>query len=90
VGEPVLSEVREAFGPEIGEKLLPIQEDGSRNFDLWGAIYHTLLLAGVLPENIEVSEYCSMCNQDTFFSYRAATPEMKGRQGNYGAMIMLA
>ncbi len=90
VGEPVLSQVLEAFGAETGKKLLPQQADGTYTFDLWAAIYHTLLVAGVLPENIEVSEYCSMCNQDTFFSYRAATPEMKGRQGNYGAMIMLA
>ncbi len=88
-GGPGIAEIEQAFGQDMAEELLPLQPDGSHTFDLWTAIRYTLLEAGLKPENIESSELCSQCYQDTFFSYRATSPEMRGRQGNYAALIML-
>jgi len=88
-GGPGLAEVEKAFGRDMLAELLPYQPDGSRTFDLWAAIRHTLLEAGLKAENIETSELCSQCRHDTFFSYRATPPELRGKQGNYAALIML-
>jgi YfiH family protein len=89
VGDLVVQEVIAAFGEEAALNFLPLQSDGSRVFDLWAAIEYTLVETGVPPENIEHSELCTLCHHDTFFSYRATPPDMKGKQGNYGALIML-
>lgn len=38
--------------------------------DLQGIIKQTLINSGVLEKNIEVSELCTMCNNEMFFSHR--------------------
>lgn len=38
--------------------------------DLKKIIYFDLIKNGVLPQNIQVSDYCTSCNNDLFYSYR--------------------
>jgi copper oxidase (laccase) domain-containing protein len=48
---------------------LPAGSLGRAHFDLWAANYRWLREAGVAQ--IEVSEICTACHNDEFFSYRA-------------------
>lgn len=48
---------------------------GKYHLDLFAANRMTLLRAGVPEENIAVSNVCTMCNADTFYSYRAGRLE---------------
>jgi YfiH family protein len=88
VGEPVLSEVATAFGP-VAKELLAPQKDGSYHFDLWQAIYLTLLEAKLKPRNIEQGATCTRCNPGDFFSYRATPPEERHNYGQFVALICL-
>jgi len=53
--------------------------------DLQKANRLALLEAGALPENIFISNYCTRCRTDLFFSYRAE----EGKTGRMAAVIML-
>lgn len=53
--------------------------------DLRGANRHRLLSLGVLPENIDQSEECTVCRCDKYWSHRAT----KGQRGSQAAVIML-
>jgi len=50
--------------------------------DLPEANRRQILEAGVLENNIEVSGYCTACNQDMFFSHRGSGG-ITGRQVNF-------
>lgn len=89
VGEPVLSEVANAFGEATAKELLHPQTDGSYHFDLWQAIYITLLEAGLKPQNIEQGGTCTRCQPDHFFSYRATPIEERHNYGQFVALICL-
>ena len=85
VGEPVISQVRQAFGAEDTAVLLIPRENGPRpHFDLPRANEINLRRAGV--EHIELSGFCTAQRTDLFFSHRAE----KGRTGRFGVMIMLS
>jgi YfiH family protein len=49
--------------------------DGKYHLDLRAANRLTLLRAGVPADHIEVSNVCTMCNVDTFYSYRGRALE---------------
>ncbi len=53
--------------------------------DLRGLIRHSLEDFGVRPESIFVSEHCTACDQENFFSHRASG----GKTGRMAASIML-
>ena len=48
---------------------------GKYHLDLREANLMTLIRAGLRPENIEVSNVCTKCNADVFYSYRARRME---------------
>lgn len=82
VGEPVISQVMEAF--EDGSALLLEQANGGGpHFDLPQANKRNLERAGV--KSIELSEFCTACRTDLFFSHRAE----KGRTGRFGTILIL-
>lgn len=89
VGEPVISAVRAAFVAHDDLLVLPEDTDGddfgaSRpNFDLPEANRLQLKKAGV--ERIEVSDLCTACRTDLFFSHRAEN----GQTGRFGAIVIL-
>lgn len=61
------------------------KEENKYQLDLWLANLVLLCRAGVLPENISVTDVCTCCNSDYLFSHRATG----GNRGNLGAFIML-
>jgi YfiH family protein len=73
-----------AFPYEAPRFLMP-QADGSVHLNLWGANSWQLLAKGIKEENIEISNLCTSCNTDIFYSYEAEG----GRTGRFGAMLVL-
>jgi polyphenol oxidase len=81
-------------GEELRNKFIESTSQNSKFFinnsnhthlDLWAANKDQLLQSGVSENNIEVSEICTKCQQDKFFSSRAG----KGITGRFVAGIML-
>lgn len=58
---------------------------GKYKIDLKSIIKQSLLNVGILEENIEISDICTMCNSDTFFSHRV----MGDNRGSMAGMICL-
>lgn len=54
------------------------------HFDLWRLSSHQLVMEGINPDNITVSEICTRCHTDRFFSYRG-----EGVTGRFGTVVML-
>ncbi len=81
VGEEVIQEVRKSFGPDSG--LLIEQPQNKAKLDLWKANQLQLEYFGVRSENIEVSDLCTIKNNQHFFSAR------KGDKGRFAAGIVL-
>jgi hypothetical protein len=83
VGEEVVMEVEKTFGSEKSRLMIP-QPNNKAKLDLWKANEIQLLEFGVLKTNIEISDLCTVKNNDHFFSAR------KGDAGRFAAGIMLA
>ena len=81
IGEEVIAGVRKQL-PDA-EALLRPGLPGHAFLDLWTANRQGLLRAGVLAAHVEVSQQCTSCHVERFFSYRR-----EGRlQGLFGAAI---
>lgn len=61
-----------------------IEDTGKGKYflDLWTANKISMMEAGVLPQNITISNICTKCNNELFFSYR-------GEEGNTGRMAAI-
>lgn len=59
--------------------------NGKYHIDLWKTNYLILLNAGLKKENISVTDLCTKCHPDLFFSHRFTN----GRRGNLAALICL-
>jgi len=57
----------------------------SLRLDLWETNRNQLLLAGVLPEHIELSEICTSCKKEHFFSHRGE----HGKAGRFPSILAL-
>lgn len=82
------AEVPEAVDKYLGgdtEGLIRDDGNGKFHVDLRGANARRLLQLGLKAENIDVSEECTMCNQDKYWSHRGT----KGIRGSMCAAIML-
>ncbi|WP_432665199.1 peptidoglycan editing factor PgeF [Wukongibacter baidiensis] len=64
-----------------------IKDKGDEKYllDLWTANKISLIEAGIPDENITVSNICTKCNNDLFFSYRAED----GKTGRMAAILQL-
>ena len=82
VSEDVASAFRKEFGEEV---LAEGKEPGKYQLDLWKANELAFLQAGLLPEQITVTDICTCCNSELLFSHRAS----KGQRGNLGAFLKL-
>lgn len=69
VGNEVISMVKESF-PLYYNDLLS-NNNGETFLDLWQSNKRQLLDVGVKEENIIISDVCTNCNSEMFFSYRA-------------------
>ncbi len=81
VGSEVVQAVDAAFGEH--HQLLIRHTNGKAQLDLWKANVWQLEQFGVLPENITLSNLCSISNNQYFFSAR------KGDSGRYAAGLAL-
>lgn len=61
------------------------KEQGKYQLDLWEANRRVLLDAGILPQNLAVTDLCTCCNSRYLFSHRAS----QGKRGNLGAFLEL-
>lgn len=68
-----------------GELLTAGKAEGKYQLDLWLANYVVLRSAGILQENICMTDVCTNCNPDYLFSHRATG----GKRGNLAAFLML-
>jgi len=67
------------------EGLWQLRADGKYLVDLRAANARRLLKLGLLPENIDISEECTMCSHDKYWSHRYT----KGKRGSQAAVIVL-
>jgi YfiH family protein len=83
VGEDVVDAWRQTAGADAGEALTT---DSQRNwFSLAAANALLLNRAGVRIANVEVSDICTKCNGDDWFSHRG----QGAHTGRFGAMISI-
>lgn len=82
IGEDVIRQVKQQFS-DWSQLLTPSGECYS--FNLWEANRIQLREIGVSDENIIISNICTSCNADLFYSYRVG----HGRTGRIGAVIAL-
>lgn len=81
VGEEVVNEVTNAFGRE--SDLMVLKPNNKAQLDLWKANKIQLLNFGVNERAIEISDLCTVKNNNHFFSAR------KGDSGRFAAGIVL-
>lgn len=81
VGVEVVSKAQTAFGKRADDVCYRIGE--RFHFDLWNANRMLLQDSGV--EQIEMSNVCTACHSEDWFSHRLT----KGRTGRFGALVAL-
>lgn len=64
---------------------LQLPERASLRLNIWETNRQQLLLAGLTPEHIEMSDLCTSCAKDRFFSHRAE----QGATGRFPAILAL-
>lgn len=80
----VPTELTAALGDTISPFIEKLPDEKFR-VDLKGIIRHTLLLAGLDPAHIAVSDHCTACRPDLYWSHRL----LGDRRGSMAAMIQL-
>ncbi len=86
ISEEVADEFRKAFFDCERKGILSSRGNGKYLCDLWSANREVFLEAGLLRNNIHVSEVCTSCNSDLLFSHR----KTQGRRGNLAAFLTIA
>ncbi len=84
VDKPVYDEFTKLKSVDLN-KIIDDKGNGKYHIDLWECNKQILLNAGILEENITVTDLCTKCNSDIFFSHRATL----GKRGNLAAFICL-
>ena len=85
VSGDVIEKFKEAFPENCWEQLFYEKPDGKYQLDLWKANELIFLESGILPEHIAVTNVCTHCNSDIFYSHRAAGD----KRGNLCAFLAL-
>ena len=85
VSEDVIIEFQKAFEEKHWDAIYYKKENGKYQLDLWKANEIILTEAGVLKENIAVTNVCTNCNSDLLFSHRATN----GKRGSLAAFMAL-
>lgn len=85
ISADVASEFQAEFTADQCSSFLVDHCNGKYHLDLWRVNQIILQEAGVLAENIVITDLCTCCNPDIFFSHRAS----HGKRGNLAAFIML-
>ena len=81
-------DVPQAIGEYLGgdtQGLFDRRPDGKTMVDLRAANARRLIQLGLKPENIDISEECTFCSHDKYWSHRYT----KGNRGSQAAVIVL-
>ncbi|WP_026895678.1 peptidoglycan editing factor PgeF [Clostridiisalibacter paucivorans] len=85
VDEPVVEEFKKGF-KDISKFIDKVNDKGYKyTIDLWKINELVLIEAGVPKENITISNICTKCNSELFFSYRGDN----GQTGRMAAIMCL-
>lgn len=85
VGSDVAEQFMQAFPFHAEEIVKPGRVKEKYQLDLWRTNQLILLQAGILPENLEITDICTCCNKNYLFSHRGS----HGQRGNLGAFMEL-
>lgn len=85
VSEEVVDQFREQFPEEEWPELFYKKENGKYQLDLWKANEKIFLEAGILRENIVVTNLCTHCNSKILYSHR----KTGNARGNLCAFLAL-
>jgi YfiH family protein len=85
VSKDVIEQFQKVFDASDWDSLFYEKENQKFQLNLWRANEILLLEAGVLKENIAVTNVCTNCNPDVLFSHRAS----KGKRGALAAFLCL-
>lgn len=85
VSEDVAEEFCRVFMEEEIPLLMDEKGNGKYQLDLWKANELILKEAGILSENLDITDLCTCCNSDKLFSHRAS----HGKRGNLGCFMCL-
>lgn len=88
VGQDVIDAFLSIFSQENIKALSTDDGDGKYHFDLPAANKKLMLKAGILPENLEVSDLCTCCHEDLFYSYRRSSKAGE-KSGRHMAVMQL-
>ncbi len=78
VSQDVIEQVQENVTEEVFKDCVYNKGNGKYQLDLWMLNRYILMEAGVLEENIKISNVCTCCNHTLMFSHRASG----GKRGN--------
>ncbi len=84
VDRPVYDEFIKMQGIDL-DRIITDDGNGKYHIDLWETNRQTLILAGLKDKNISVTDLCTKCLHEDFFSHRYTN----GERGNLAAMIAL-
>ena len=84
VDKPVYDEFIKLKNIDLSD-IIDDKGNGKYNIDLWECNRQILLSAGILPQNITITDLCTKCHPAVFFSHRATL----GKRGNLAAFICL-
>ena len=85
VSEDVIDAFRDAFEEQYWKELFYETSGGKYQLNLRRANERIFQEAGLKPEQIVTSSWCTCCNPKLLFSHRAT----QGKRGNLGAFLML-
>ena len=85
VSKDVYAAFADRFSPEDMEAVFDRKDDGKYQLDLWEANRRVLMEAGIRPENISVTGFCTHCHPDLLWSHRA----LGNARGSLAAFLCL-
>ena len=85
VSEDVILEFQKYYREDCQSELYYRKENGKYKLNLWRANEIVMEEAGILPENIHTTQWCTCCNPELLYSHRAS----KGKRGNLAAFLGL-
>lgn len=86
ISEDVANEFKKEMKEIPTELYLEEKGNGKYQLDLWKVNEEMLLRAGVQREHLAVTDLCTCCNPELFFSHRAS----EGKRGNLAGFMMLS
>ena len=85
VGDDVALEFIRRYGMDVFDSILYTKDNGKYKLNLHNANLRNFINAGVLEQNIAITDICTCCNPKLLFSHRAS----KGKRGGLCGFFMI-